>query len=292
MNLRQQYLPPGWYPQSEEKIDLFLQPWKGKQAPGLKKNALAALAPHAGWYYSGGIAAAAVSALGFGEEPGAAAGGTVVVIGGHLPAGYPPLFAEEDAASTPLGALPMDGEFRDLLRKELGGRPDRYQDNTVEVQLPMVKYFFPGAHLLWLRLPADRSSFDAGKRIAETGIFLNRKLLVLGSTDLTHYGGNYNFAPRGRGKKALEWVREVNDQGFIRGVIGADPDETLRRAEWDRSACSAGAALGCLGFAEAAGLARAELLAYGTSADARDPGSPGEVPDSFVGYAALAWYRG
>jgi hypothetical protein len=35
--------------------------------------------------------------------------------------------------------------------------------------------------------------------------------------------------------------------------------------------------------------ARVELLAYGTSADAADPYGE-EVPDSFVGYAALAWY--
>jgi AmmeMemoRadiSam system protein B len=211
-----------------------------------------------------------------------------VVIGGHLPGGYPPLFAEEEGVETPLGVLPIDGEFRDLLRKALGGRPDSFRDNTVEVQLPMVKFFFPGAKLLALRLPAEVASFDAGREIAKIGASLGRKLAVLGSTDLTHYGYNYDFCPRGQGKGALEWVRTVNDRAFIAGVIAGDPREVLSRAEGDRSACSAGAVLGCLGYAETLAAGKAELLAYGTSADAADP--DGEVPDSFVGYAALAWY--
>jgi len=49
---------------------------------------------------------------------------------------------------------------------------------------------------------------------------------------------------------------------------------------------SAGAVLGAMGFAEETGLGRARLLEYGTSADTQDDG---EVPDSFVGYAAMAF---
>ncbi|MDR2403849.1 MAG: AmmeMemoRadiSam system protein B [Spirochaetaceae bacterium] len=288
--IRKRSLPPGWYPESPDKIRAFLGQFEGNLPD---RGAFAAVAPHAGWYYSGSLAARAIAAL---QGPAGAAGAeTVVVIGGHLPRGYPPLFVEEDDVETPLGVLPVDGEFRDLLRSELGGRPDTFRDNTVEVQLPMVKFFFPRAKLLALRLPAEAASFDAGKGIARIGASLGRRLAVLGSTDLTHYGYNYDFCPQGQGKGALEWVRTVNDRTFIAAVIAGDPREVLSRAEEDRSACSAGAALGCLGYAEAlaAGKAavRAELLAYGTSADAADPyGGGDEVPDSFVGYAALAWY--
>ena len=75
------------------------------------RSALASVAPHAGWFYSGKIAAYSVSAL----DPGA---DTVVIIGGHLSAGMPPLFIEEEGVATPLGPLEIDGEFRGLLRKE------------------------------------------------------------------------------------------------------------------------------------------------------------------------------
>jgi AmmeMemoRadiSam system protein B len=200
----------------------------------------------------------------------------------------PPLFALEDQAATPLGNIPIDAELRDAVYEELKGREDRYQDNTVEVLLPMVRYFFPEARLLWIRLPAEISSFEAGKTIAMTARSLERKTVFLGSTDLTHYGPNYSFSPRGYGRKALEWVEKENDRGFIDAVLAGNPEEALRRAEEDRSACSAGAVLGAMGFASlCAGskTPKAELLVYGTSAAM----STDEIPDSFVGYGAFCF---
>lgn len=277
--MRQGILPRGWYPGNAEELRSFLEtPPPGPE----RRGALAAVAPHAGWAYSGKIAAAACRALAGadGREPG-----TVAVLGGHLPGGAPPLFALEDGADSPLGPLMIDTELRSLLMGELGGREDRYADNTVEVLLPMVKYFFPSSRLLWARLPADSSSLRAGELLARGAAELGRKVAVLGSTDLTHYGDNYGFALRGRGQKALDWVREVNDRGFIDAALAGDAEGILRRGEGGRAACSAGAVLGALGFARAAGASGAELLAYGTSAA---DGTP--PPPSFVGYAALAWF--
>jgi AmmeMemoRadiSam system protein B len=149
----------------------------------------------------------------------------------------------------------------------------------------MARFFFPRARLLALRLPADFSSYETGKALAETAKALGRRLAVLGSTDLTHYGRNYGFSPRGEGQRALAWVREVNDRRFIDAVLSGDAGAVLSRAEEELSACSAGAVLGALGFVQAGGRRSApELLAYGTSADV-----DGEVPDSFVGYAAIGW---
>ncbi|MDR3342020.1 MAG: AmmeMemoRadiSam system protein B [Treponema sp.] len=285
MIARKRCLPVGWYPQSAEKIARFLDTVPKNPPP---QAALAAVAPHAGWFYSGSIAAAAVSVL----DPRS---DTVVLIGGHLPAGMPPLFAEEARVSTPLGDVEIDGEFRDILQKELeddvfpqGIAVDRYQDNTIEVLLPMVRYFIPHARLLWLRLPAETASFEAGKRIARIGETLGRNLGVLGSTDLTHYGDNYNFSPMGSGKQALDWVRAVNDRTFIQVVKEGNPAKVLAKARQDKSSCSAGAVLGAMGFAQSRGAGNATLLAYGTSVDAGN--EDGEIPNSFVGYAALAWY--
>ncbi|MDR0709247.1 MAG: AmmeMemoRadiSam system protein B [Spirochaetaceae bacterium] len=288
--LRNPSLPPGWYPRQAEEIRRFLGPFK-RPASGLSgpdepddspaNKGRAAVTPHAGWYYSGAVAARAVSSL----DPAAQ---TVVVAGGHLPAGYPVLAAPEDAAATPLGDIMMDAEFRDIVQKELRCAPDQYRDNTVEVLLPMVKYFFPEARLVWLRLPAENSSLEAGRIIARAAARLGRKTVLLGSTDLTHYGDNYGYSPAGRGQKALDWVRNVNDAGFIRAVLEDKPEEALRHAETSLSACSAGAVLACLGFARETHAGPAELLAYSTSADVSL--ADGEsAPDSFVGYAAVSW---
>ncbi|MCL2244352.1 MAG: AmmeMemoRadiSam system protein B [Treponema sp.] len=271
MLIRDYSLPEGWYPRDSRKVTQFLSGFNC-QAPYSR----AAIAPHAGWYYCGRVAARAVCTL----EPQA---DTVAVIGGHLPSDVPPLFAMEDAVKTPFGPMPVDTEMRSLLLDELSAE-DRFRDNTVEVLLPMVRFFFPKAMLLWLRLPCGIMSLEAGKKIFKAAEKLNRKVNVLGSTDLTHYGPNYGFSPKGTGIKALRWVREVNDANFINAVESGKGDEVLRRAEHDSSACSAGAVLGAMGFAEEAGAGAARLLEYATSADVND-----DIPDSFVGYAAITF---
>jgi AmmeMemoRadiSam system protein B len=149
----------------------------------------------------------------------------------------------------------------------------------------MVHFFFPRAKLLALRLPADSSSWETGALLAGEAGALGRKLAVLGSTDLTHYGTNYGFCPRGRGEAALKWVREVNDRRFIQAVLAGDRAAVLERAREEFSACSAGAVLGALGFAAARDFVP-RLLAYGTSADAE-----AEIPESFVGYGAIGFFR-
>jgi len=275
MRLREYSLPAGWYPRDSAEISRFLADFTGQKA-----TYRAAVSPHAGWYYSGRLAARAVSGL----QPQA---DTIAVLGGHLPAGMPPLFALEDAAKTPLGPMPIDGEMRALLQKELDGEEDRWQDNTIEVLLPMVRFFFPNANLLWLRLPAESSSFEAGKAIARAAEKLNRKVNILASTDLTHYGANYGFSPHGTGSAALKWVKEVNDRNFIQALESGDPEEVLRRGNQEKSSCSPGAVLGAMGFAQAAGLGQATLLEYATSADVLSGGE--KPPHSFVGYAACAF---
>jgi len=273
MQIREYSLPMGWYPRESAEVSRFLA--------GFRYNghfSRAAVAPHAGWYYSGRVAARAVSRLAPDAE-------TVIVIGGHL-SDSPPLFAMEDAVRTPFGPMPIDDKLRGVLLEKLDGREDRYRDNTVEVLLPMVRFFFPQARLLWLRLGAQSSSFESGKAIAREAAKLNRKANVIASTDLTHYGDNYGFSPKGRGEAALRWVRETNDAAFIKAVESGNSGEVLRRAGQDSSACSAGAVLGAMGFAQEESLGGARLLEYATSADVRDDEG---VPDSFVGYAAMVF---
>jgi AmmeMemoRadiSam system protein B len=277
MILRKRGLPEGWYPDSEHEIRLFLDEAVETIAenPPLR-GALACMVPHAGWYFSGVLSAKGVYTLDTQAE-------TVVVLGGHLPPGYPVLYAEEDGVETPLGPLEVDREFREALRELLPGQSDLRADNTVEIQLPLVKYFFPHSRLLHIRLPAEWASFRAGKLISETAGALGRKAVVIASTDLTHYGPNYGFTPRGIGPLALEWVKKTNDAAFIASVTRGNARDILTRAQEDRSACSAGAVLGALGFARFLGAGNAVPLGYGTSADR-------EMASSFVGYGVMAWY--
>jgi len=273
MTLRKSSLAEGWYPQDPEEIIRFLSAFKTSQYEGPVR---AVIAPHAGWFYSGKIAAKAVSCLDRGIE-------TLALIGGHLPPCQRPLFAMEDAVQTPLGRMALDTGLRDAMIAGVQGQEDKFQDNTVEVLLPMARFFFPEAALLWMRLPDDMSSLDVGKALAVEACRQQRNLAVLASADLTHYGPNYGFTSKGTGEEALKWVREVNDRRLIEAVESGNHEEVLIRARSEGSTCSAGAILGAMGFAQASGIGPAKLLEYGTSADA-EKAAP---KVSFVSYASF-----
>jgi len=282
MQIREYSLPQGWFPRNPDEISREISGYlEGFACP--EEGSLAVIAPHAGWYYCGRLMALSLASLKKDTE-------TIAVIGGHLPGSYPALFAMEDVVRTPFGLLHIDKELREQLMIKIDTLPcgcaeDRYKDNTVEVLLPMVHFFFPEASMLWLRLPACIDAYEAGKLLSKTAQKMGRKIAVVGSTDLTHYGSNYGFSPHGSGERALRWVREVNDAAFIKAVETGSPEEVLRCAEQDSSSCSAGAVLGAMGFASEEGCNGARLLEYATSADAE----PSRVPGSFVGYAAMAW---
>jgi len=275
MTLRKSSLTTGWYPQDPEEIIRFLSVFSASPYDG---PARAVIAPHASWFYSGKMAAMAIACLDRQIE-------TLAIIGGHVPADRKPLFAMEDAVQTPLGKMMFDTELRTAMLGETDGQEDSFPDNTVEVLLPMARFFFPKALLLWMRLPENMSSFEAGKTLATVAARQGRKLAVVASADLTHYGPNYGFTPMGTGPEALRWVEEVNDRRFIEAVEAGNPAEMLERARTECSSCSAGAVLGAMGFAQASGIGPAQLLEYGTSADV-EKNSP---KVSFVSYAAFAF---
>lgn len=274
MKIRRRSLPPGWYPSTEAETAAALDGYLAGVGRG---RASACVAPHAGWYFSGRLAARALAAL----DPGA---DVVVVMGGHLGPRSAPLAAFEDAFETPCGDIAAAAGLRDAIAAELGCAEDLDADNTVEVLLPMVRLLFPRAGLVWLRFPAAPSARTAGKTVAEAAAKAGVRAVAVGSTDLTHYGPNYGFSPAGSGKAAVQWVKGKNDARFLDALLAGDAEGALAKALAEGSACSPGAALGAFGFAEGAGADRAELLDHATSWDVR--------PDeSFVGYASVAWTR-
>jgi MEMO1 family protein len=274
MKVRRRCLPPGWYPGDAEQTRQAIERLSGEIPPD-SLTGVAGVAPHAGWEFSGSIALAVLARIARGMD-------TIVIIGGHLGPADGILCAFEDAYETPLGLLSADVELLNALARKITIREDRHQDNTVEIQLPFVRYLAPDIRALGLRAAPDLSAEALGKAIAEAADALGRRVGVLGSTDLTHYGANYGFAPAGTGEAALRWVKEVNDKRLIDSLLSLDVDEALERGLKERSACSLGGALAAMGYARARGVDRGVLLRYSTSHDVH----PAE---SFVGYAGVIY---
>lgn len=273
-SVRKRFLPPGWYPSgTEDTTETILA--MSRLLPKGDGDAVAGVVPHAGWEFSGTLALEVMACISRSID-------TIVIIGGHLGPSDGILCFMEDSFETPLGQMTADGELRDWLVESLGITEDRSPDNSVEVQLPFARYLFPRARLVGLRAPPSPRAVRLGAAIAAAGRRLGRKIAVIGSTDLTHYGPNYGFSPAGRGERALTWVRDVNDRHMVDALTAMDSPSVLELASRERSACSAGGALGAVSFAREMGVTKGRLLRYMTSREVH----PAE---SFVGYAGVLY---
>jgi AmmeMemoRadiSam system protein B len=276
MRTRERMLPVGWYPASEQacvaEMDRFTAGVKPLPA-GTK--VWGGIVPHAGWMFSGKAAARVFYLASQVTQPQ-----VVCVFGGHLGGNSPPLLVADEAWETPLGDLPLATEFYEPLRRRLALKEEYPGDNTIEVQLPMVKRYFPKARVLAVRSPHSAKALELGAAVAAVARELKVSLLAFGSTDLTHYGPNYGWAPKGFGPEAVKWVKEVNDKRFIEAALKLDGAAMLKAAAEDQSACSAGGAVAAVAAALKLGAGKAILTDYYTSYDIM----PG---DSFVGYAGI-----
>ncbi len=196
----------------------------------------------------------------------------------------PPRAIFEDSCETPLGDIEVHQDFlKTVLDKiEVKKESPSSGDNTIEVQLTMIKYFFPDAKLLAIRPPFSRKAVALGKEIGQISKDLGLSIIAIGSTDLTHYGPNYGFTPKGVGQAAVDWVKKLNDKGFIDHALKMDPQGLLDHAMKNDSACSAGAAASVIGTCQVLGAEKGLLLDYYTSYDVMPD-------DSFVGYAGIIY---
>ncbi len=280
MKIRKAKFAGSWYPRSaaacEKEIETFLADAKGN-CPGTG-GTIGGIVPHAGWVFSGGIACNVIHCIA--REPGV---DTVAVFGMHLPPGAPNHIMPEGAWETPLGPMHIDEEMCRILMDRFPFNVESFpHDNTIELQLPFLKYFFPKAALVPLGVPPSKKSLEIGRAVAGIAGETGRRIKVLGSTDLTHYGANYGFEPQGRGREAIDWVRYENDRRAVETMLEMDPEALIRESLDNQNACCGGAAATAIAAGKALGSKGAESVAYATSYEK----SPG---DSFVGYAGIVF---
>jgi len=147
MGVRGRCLPAGWYPGTARGVREAVAGNARPTPP--RRDAVAGVAPHAGWQFSGALASAVFASLSGDLD-------TIVIIGGHLAPSDGILCAFEEEYETPLGNAPADLELAARLKERVVVAEDRWADNTVEVQLPFARYFFPAARLLGMRAPRRR----------------------------------------------------------------------------------------------------------------------------------------
>jgi AmmeMemoRadiSam system protein B len=200
-----------------------------------------------------------------------------------------PLVLARGEVETPLGNIPVHAPLASRLAGLTGARellPGNFPDeNTLEVQFPLVKHFFPDAAIVAAGVPADASRARAmGEAVVDAAGELGLSVVVVGSTDLTHYGSNFGFTPAGHGPRALDWVTRDNDRKAVDALVGRDPEAIVEQGLQNRNLCCPGAAAAAVSAAVRMGADTSVELAYATSHD-RSPGA------SFVGYAGVLYGR-
>mgnify|MGYP001095043196 CR=1 FL=1 len=286
MSTRQALFAGSWYPAGasdcETEIRNFLNDKRFRVTS--EKPFVGGIVPHAGWYFSGSLACNVIAAMK--DAAPAEAPDVIVAFGMHLAPDSPNIIMTDGAWQTPFGDIVIAADMAGELIKKFSFHietPARFiQDNTIELQLPFVKYFFPHSRLLPIGAPPADATLDLAKAVAAAAEKLNLKIKIIGSTDLTHYGSNYGFAPAGPGEKGFNWVKENNDRTIIERMKAMDAAGVIREGLSSHNACCAGAAAAAITASKSLGAASARLVGYSSSYE-KNPG------DSFVGYAGLLY---
>lgn len=284
MALRKSDFAGTWYPGREKECLKAMEAFSKNCAPcPLGGEVLGGIVPHAGWFYSGQVAYNVIKCVVSDTLPDAA-----VIFGRHL---YPEsgnFIMKEGAWATPLGELEIESNIAESLIPEFAFNietTDRYgQDNTIELQLPFIKHLFPDIKILPIGVPPAKTSIKIGERVAEIAEDMGKKVIVLGSTDLTHYGYNYGFTSKGVGKEAVDWVKNENDKRVINLMLNLDAEGVISEALMNSNACCSGAVAAAIAAMKRMGAHKGEQLAYTTSYDIRPD-------DSFVGYVGVVYSR-
>jgi hypothetical protein len=164
------------------------------------------------------------------------------------------------------------------------------EEHSIEVQLPFVQQLFPKVTIVPIMVPPASTAHAVGDSVARTLVAYKYDALILGTTDLTHYGPRYHFVPQGTGRQANAWAKVENDRRFIDLVVKMKSDEVVGEAAERRNACSAGAAAATMSACRVLGATQGVLLRHTTSSEVIAGMGEGDVEDS-VGYAGIVFVR-
>ena len=282
MGYRKPDLAGSWYPGGEREIKRTIEGYIEKSVvPEEPYRGIGGVVPHAGWHFSGQTAFSVFYSMSKKIAPN-----LVWLFGMHLPPHGSNYIFIDKGYETPLGRIPVHEEAARMMYDSfdfVGENGTSYmQDNTMEVQLPFVKYLFPEAEVVTIGVSPRPGAEEIGRRAFEIAKELGLTACFVGSTDLTHYGPNYAFTPHGTGPNAVRWVKEENDREMVDALLNADMQKVLSTALEKHNACCPGAVSATIGAVRTMGARKGVLVQYTTSYDVQQD-------YSFVGYAGVVY---
>lgn len=290
MGIKKMAFAGSWYPGSAAQCRSAIKRFSDDMGTGedtkLVGDPVAGIVPHAGWIYSGKLACRVFAALARGRR----VVDTLVLFGVHMHAASPAFVLDGTAVDTPLGTIEIDRELTDALVGQGADAgvdikpltPSRFpEENTLELQYPFIKYFFPNARIVVCAVPPSDAAQALGMAVVGAAELLGRSLVVVGSTDMTHYGPRFGFEPAGSGQAAFDWVAKDNDAAAIDVLTAMDEKQIIHQGLSRHNMCCAGAACAAAAAAKKMGALKGVCLEYASSFDPLQP------TDDFVGYCSM-----
>jgi len=289
MTVREPIMAGRFYPASKSECISEIESYLANIPTPAKwtEKIVAGIVPHAGWAFSGSTALLTLMSVKANSSPS-----TFLLYGAvHAYGVSKATIMSEGEWRTPLGNIAIDEGLAQNLIEATGklitvGQNAHQSEHSIEVQLPFIKYLFPEAQFVPVAVPPDDNAAIVGQTLGQTITKMGKEVVVIGSTDLTHYGSSfYGFAPKGSGQPALKWVKEVNDKGLIDLMLAMKAEQIVPETKQHHNACGAGAIAATVASARELGSKGGALLHYTTSYDVMPRGRPSD----FVGYAAVVF---
>jgi hypothetical protein len=272
--VRQPAVAGSFYPADPEQLTQMVDGFLAKAVvPANPGRVVALVASHAGYEYSGAVAAHSYALL-----KGQRFARVVVIAPSHFEAFAFNSVYDGDAYATPLGTIPVDKEFAAKLARESsliqlssrGHTPNGPQgEHAIEVQLPFLQRVLGDFKLVPIVMGDQNYKTERALGVALAKLIKDRDTLIVASSDLSHYH-TYDEANKIDHKtlKAIEQYDYVSlSENFEYGI-------------WE--ACGGGPIVAAMIAAERLGANQAKVLRYANTGDVTGDHS------RVVGYSAVA----
>lgn len=263
-----------FYPDHEGELARMLDKQLAAAKVGNFPGSVAFVAPHAGYEYSGGVAAYTYAALL--KSNSAKKFDSVVVVGPNHTGYGKPVAVSMDDWQTPLGVVKNNVAVSRAIADAPGISVDEIAhgfEHSVEVQLPFIQKVLPGMGCSFVCMgdQSYRESIGLTDAISGAAKKLGKRIAVIASSDFNHYESAE--AAKRKDMPAIDALLKLDVEGF-RELIHKSND----------SACGYGPITVAALFARRNKATAGELLRYANSGDVtNDYGS-------VVAYASICFY--
>lgn len=266
-----------WFPAGRNALGAMIDGCLLKaNIPGVEGRIVSAIAPHAGYEYSGKVAGAAFSAIRT-NLTGTNSPETVVILGAsHRTPIDGAAIMDGDAIETPLGITGLDRSSSELLtngrpRIRLNATPHE-GEHAAENEIPFVQRTLPGARLVVV-LIGDHSPDTLAQLVAGLNeLAKTKRILVVASSDMLH-SPDYELVSK-TDRQTLKKVAALDAKAIAAGWSGEH-----------QIFCGLLPVLAAIQFASSQGCKTGTILDYRNNGD-DDPSSRGTW---VVGYGAAAF---